>query len=202
MPSKYRSYLIWNIKEAEELERLLGDIETDVKSINIKFKDFILKGLRGHGQIGTEQKQNPGVTELKYCIWKPNKITCPIIQTFPKLKQAIIDDNKRKELKEFCKMCPILKSNSAQGQVNISPEASREWVKQTMQRPSSSAPLRAVDLDWTYDDKSAWFLCTFCFDTSKRFFTENPDELQQHLKDVHKAYQAVSLEVWQGVVKQ
>ena len=68
MPSKYCMNLVWNVKEAEELERLLGD--TDIKSVNIKFKAFILKGLRV--QIGTE---NPGITELKYCIWKPNKIT-------------------------------------------------------------------------------------------------------------------------------
>ena len=85
MPSKYHTSLIWNVKEAEELERLLAD--TDVKSINIKFKDFILKGL--HGQIGTEQKQNPGIVDLKYCIWKPNKITCPIMHTFPELKQTM-----------------------------------------------------------------------------------------------------------------
>ena len=198
MPNKYHTNLTWNVKEAEELERLLTDM--DVESINRKFKDFILKCLRN--ETGTEQKQNPVTTELKHCIWKPDKITCPITQTFPELKQAATDGDKRKELvKDFCKICPILKSNSAQGQLDISPEASREWVKQTMQRPSSSAPLRAVDLNWTYDEKSAWFLCTFCFDGPKRFFTEDPNELQRHLKDAHKTYQVVNLEVWKEAAK-
>ena len=53
MPSKYRTWLVWNVKEAEELERLLGD--TDVRSVNRKFKEFILKGLRG--EIGTENPE-------------------------------------------------------------------------------------------------------------------------------------------------
>ena len=158
---------------------------------------MIFKGLRAK-----KETENPGATELKNCIWKPNKITCPIMQAFPELRQVTTDSDKRKELvKDFCKICPILKSNSAQGQVDISPSAAREWVKQTMQRPSSSAPLQTVDLNWTYDEKSAWFLCTFCFDTPDRFFTENPNELQQHLKDAHKTYQVVSLEVWKEAAK-
>ena len=36
MTSKYRSFLVWNVKEAEELEQLLND--ADVKSVNIMLR--------------------------------------------------------------------------------------------------------------------------------------------------------------------
>ncbi len=75
MPSRFRSQLTWTAEEAK-VEVLLSGI--DVKSPNKYFKDIVLKSLR---RIKKDQK-----LELKYCI---PKIICPIMQTFPELKQTL-----------------------------------------------------------------------------------------------------------------
>lgn len=142
-------------------------------------------------------------TPLEKCIWKSN-ITCPIMVINVKYRKI---EEMESLVKNFCKVCPLLKLASAQGRASFAYDAAQSWAKENMPAGSGqvqlTAPKSLLDqLEWFYDPNSAWFVCKVCYDTTNRFFEEKPDEMQQHLKEKHGVYQTVSIEMWERAINE